>query len=229
MNKSNTLACRIALVVSIACLPGLSKAATAVSDNFDAGLGSWTENTSQTTNTHMLAGGNPDGYLFTDNTGSFGAMGAKNLAPDYSGIFADGIWTIKVDLNFINGDFLDSWLRFRYQDATANGWHISLEDTNFFDPPAWKTYSVTFDTTWDDATAMANGWKKESDGTLTPTPSFSELWNNVYTSEVRILASAGSVAGIDNYMASPIPVPAAAWLFGSGLIGLIGVARRKKS
>jgi len=28
---------------------------------------------------------------------------------------------------------------------------------------------------------------------------------------------------------SPIPVPAAVWLFGSGLIGLIGVARRKKA
>jgi hypothetical protein len=28
--------------------------------------------------------------------------------------------------------------------------------------------------------------------------------------------------------ASPVPVPAAAWLFGSGLIGLVGVARRKK-
>jgi hypothetical protein len=28
---------------------------------------------------------------------------------------------------------------------------------------------------------------------------------------------------------SAIPVPAAAWLFGSGLLGLIGVARRKKT
>ena len=28
---------------------------------------------------------------------------------------------------------------------------------------------------------------------------------------------------------SPIPVPAAAWLFGSGLVGLVGVARRKKT
>ncbi len=28
---------------------------------------------------------------------------------------------------------------------------------------------------------------------------------------------------------SPVPVPAAAWLFGSGLIGLIGVARRRKA
>ena len=28
---------------------------------------------------------------------------------------------------------------------------------------------------------------------------------------------------------SPVPIPAAIWLFGSGLIGLIGIARRKKS
>ena len=26
----------------------------------------------------------------------------------------------------------------------------------------------------------------------------------------------------------PIPVPAAVWLFGSGLLGLVGVARRRK-
>ena len=28
---------------------------------------------------------------------------------------------------------------------------------------------------------------------------------------------------------SAIPVPAAVWLFGSGLLGLVGVARRRKS
>ncbi len=28
---------------------------------------------------------------------------------------------------------------------------------------------------------------------------------------------------------SPVPLPAAAWLFGSGLLGLMGVARRKKA
>lgn len=31
------------------------------------------------------------------------------------------------------------------------------------------------------------------------------------------------------YYTSPVPVPAAVWLFGSGLLGLVGVARRKKS
>ena len=33
----------------------------------------------------------------------------------------------------------------------------------------------------------------------------------------------------DWYISAPIPVPAAVWLFGSGLIGLVGVARRKRS
>ena len=28
---------------------------------------------------------------------------------------------------------------------------------------------------------------------------------------------------------SAIPIPAAAWLFGSGLLGMIGIARRKKA
>jgi len=33
----------------------------------------------------------------------------------------------------------------------------------------------------------------------------------------------------DSFSVTTVPLPAAAWLFGSGLIGLIGVARRKKS
>jgi len=35
--------------------------------------------------------------------------------------------------------------------------------------------------------------------------------------------------GRDHHRVPQVPVPAAVWLFGSGLIGLVGVARRKKS
>lgn len=40
--------------------------------------------------------------------------------------------------------------------------------------------------------------------------------------------STGGGGGSDWVGASPVPVPAAVWLFGSGLLGLVGVARRKK-
>ena len=206
-----------------------AQAATVVLDTFDSGIGTWIQNTTQTSVSHSPTGGNPGGYLKTDNIASsqtFDTIGAQNTSSDYSGVFADGVWTVSVDLKFENGDFTDSWLRFRYQDSTANGWHISLEDTDFFNS-VWQSYSVSFDTTWSDAVAIANGWVKEADGT-TPTPTFSGLWDDVYNSEIRIMGSGGTmVAGIDNYKVSTIPVPASLWLLGSGLLGLMGIARRK--
>lgn len=42
-----------------------------------------------------------------------------------------------------------------------------------------------------------------------------------------VLSSALGETGFNYMNAAPVPVPAAVWLFGSGLLGLIGVARRK--
>lgn len=42
--------------------------------------------------------------------------------------------------------------------------------------------------------------------------------------------SARLYTSYDNaFYSTPVPVPAAAWLFGSGLLGMIGIARRKKA
>lgn len=41
-------------------------------------------------------------------------------------------------------------------------------------------------------------------------------------------ATFGGTATVTSYDPGPIPVPAAAWLFGSGLLGLVGVSRRRK-
>jgi hypothetical protein len=41
--------------------------------------------------------------------------------------------------------------------------------------------------------------------------------------------NAGTLVQVDvRIVAPPVPVPAAVWLFGSGLLGLVGIARRKK-
>ena len=48
----------------------------------------------------------------------------------------------------------------------------------------------------------------------------------------RIRLGIGNASAVPSfvgaYNTAPVPVPAAVWLFGSGLIGLVGVARRKK-
>ena len=64
------------------------------------------------------------------------------------------------------------------------------------------------------------------------------IWSDVtfnLTPVQDVLTFDGSVDGIGNptvgygYAVSSVPVPAAAWLFSSGLIGLVGMARRKHS
>ena len=223
MNQITKYTC----IILLFCFSNIALSATVVMDNFDAGIGTWVQNTTDTTVGHSATQGNPDGYLTTTNTnsaGGIGAIGAQNTGADYSGLFADGLWTISVDLSFINGDFTDSWLRYRPQNASFNGWHISLENSDFFNS-LWQSYSVTFDTTWSDAEASANGWVQET-GSL----DFSTLWDDAFNSEVRILGGTGMVAGIDNYNASVsvVPVPAAVWLFGTALIGFVGISRRRK-
>jgi hypothetical protein len=42
-------------------------------------------------------------------------------------------------------------------------------------------------------------------------------------------ATMGAIADISDIPASVVPVPAAVWLFGSGLLGMVGVARRKSN
>ena len=45
---------------------------------------------------------------------------------------------------------------------------------------------------------------------------------------VEVTNTVGLEAGLDNVELNPIPVPAAVWLFGSGLLGLVGIARRRR-
>ena len=177
-----------------------------------------------------------DGYLETRGNGrSSFDIGANTQLSDATGDFGGGVWNVSVDLAFLSegfngaGSFDNTWLRFRYQDATQNGWNYSL--SNIFDTD-WNTFSVTFNTSWDDVTAMANGWLPDN-LSIDPGAVASESWattmSNVYTTEIRLSGEGLLIGGIDNFELTAVPVPAAVWLFGSGLLGLVAVARRKRS
>lgn len=68
--------------------------------------------------------------------------------------------------------------------------------------------------------------------TLTPADDWVEVLftGAIAKIEFQNLATGGCTTcmnSIDDFGFSAVPVPAAAWLFGSGLVGLIGVARRR--
>jgi hypothetical protein len=204
-----------------------ASAATAIVEDFDAGAGLWDPNTTQTNVFSFANGGNPLGWLETDNFGpdqSFGAIGARATSGAYSGALPDGAWTVSVDLQFFQGDFDEARLRWRYQDFSHNGWYIPIETTTFTLP--WTSYSVTFDTTWSDAQAIANGWVQEP----TSAP-FAALWDDLYTAEVRIVGTGAMEAGIDNYamQPAPVPLPAGAVLMLTALGGLAATRRRNRT
>jgi hypothetical protein len=57
------------------------------------------------------------------------------------------------------------------------------------------------------------------------------LWLNTYSGTLGLPTAIGNVTNWSStaYGTAVIPIPAAVWLFGSGLLGLVGFAKRKKN
>jgi hypothetical protein len=58
-------------------------------------------------------------------------------------------------------------------------------------------------------------------------------WGTVNSSAVTsiefFVTGAQNMDSIIDNVSAVVPVPAAVWLFGSGLLGLVGIAKRKKA
>lgn len=186
-------------------------------------LAGWGPNTIHSTVVNPGVGGNPDGYLETRRSGAF-EIGAMTDLAAATGDFGGMVWTANVDLIGLAGTTSDVWLRFRYQDASHNGWRYRLTGAL---ANSWQTFSVTFDTTWSDLEAAANGWETDLPAG-TGSPSWAENMTDVFTTEIRIDGTASLLAGIDNFSITAVPEPSTYALMGLGLAMTGWAARRRR-
>ena len=155
------------------------------------------------------AGGNGGGYLKMDNTSAvWGGVAISTDADPADALSVFGavagdsttfLWDMKSNVAATQGG-----IKLEYYDIagglTTSGDHFFASTTD------WASYSFT-----ETISATAVSMKV-----------------------VLLGIDATSIYGFDNVCVndcstSAVPVPAAVWLFGSGLLGLVGVARRKKA
>ena len=79
------------------------------------------------------------------------------------------------------------------------------------------------------ATGIASDGSGLTAGNITFTPSSLAFVLAATTDQVTIVGGQGTTNYMGDWTVAAVPVPAAVWLFGSGLLGLVSLARKKKA
>jgi len=174
-------------------------------------------------------GGVGDNYLqiSTDGTGTNGRLLSNNLTQWAGDWLTAGVTEIVVDVNNFGPNVLSLRLGI---DSGGDGNNTGAFGTNYFIPLAagsgWQT--VSFSVTPADWVGAGGGGATagtDINATLSNVALF-RIYSNPDLTDYRGEKITGTL-GVDNITA--VPLPAAVWLFGSGLLGLIGIAKRKKT
>lgn len=182
--------------------------------------------------TKKRTGGGDTGFTGRSTTSSQFAVRAGGIETNFGGSF---------ELNASispKGTFKGGWFEFTSTDAmfgfgtgevcNAKGKGCKIEDINgvVF---GGDLYSFGWSGTQgflEFGTTNLYGWAADM---YLPNPNITEhIWFNVGAFDLNDATSVHSWQGMGSGIAV-VPVPAAAWLFGSGLLGLIGFAKRKRS
>lgn len=165
------------------------------------------------------------GISWTDASTTANAKGGY-LATLTSGAENDFVFSLIDNPSFWNaepaGSNLGPWLG-GYQTSDIDASSASAAN-NW----AWVTGEVWSYTNW--SSGEPNNFEGAGEDYLSfkcyPNGCRSGQWNDL--PDVISVLDTQVVAYVVEYDVNPVPVPAALWLFGSGLLALIGVSRRRK-
>ena len=139
------------------------------------------------------------------------------------------------DVNFLLGDLLGAQLAiFDDSDQSYLGSSLGVQIgdiVGFAGPNGIGDHTATNTTTALSLTLTGSsnfilGLSTDSGASWIADAAVVSLGANAYS---VTFGTGANVIEVDVQIVPAIPVPAAVWLFGSGLIGLIGIARRKKA
>ena len=206
----------IATILS-ALFTSTSYAAT-ISSTFDTDDEGWIIQGDATSSlpAYQATGGNPGGHIEADDriTGGVWYFSAPDkFLGDISSAYNQ---TLDFDLKQTG-----SGSQFNAKDVILNGAGLELSidaGPNPLPVGDWVSYSVLFN--------ESAGWLN---GGIAATQSeLQTVLGSLTQLRIRGEFIAGADTGrLDNVVVNTVPVPAAVWLFGSGLIGLLSVSRRR--
>ena len=172
---------------------------------------------------YLATGGNPDGAISsTDRDGKLFLFSAPSTFLGDMESFYGG--SLSYDLRFVDNNLVPGT---PHPDVIlwGNGSTITID---FFSDPntqtgLWESYSVSL--------TEAAGWHFDNlSGALASEAEIRGVLADLTGLYIRGDYWSGiDQTDLDNPRLSAVPLPPAVWLLGSGLIGLIGVARRKKA
>jgi hypothetical protein len=191
---------KIKLIAAVLALLPLSQAAysaTVANGNFSSGMASWTAQGNVNVNA---------GYAVLTSAGSgvsTGSFGGTNGSILSQAINASAGDVISFNYNFVGGDYLP-YNDFSLVVGDATNLLADIVGVGAYGTTGWRTFTFT---------ALSN-----------------------FTNLMFLVSNSGdtgydSSLWVDNVTVSGspsnVPVPAAVWLFGSGIAGLMGMRRKK--
>lgn len=205
------------IAVSLLLMQSGIAAAAVVASTFDSGADGWIISGDATSGvpTFLPTGGNPGGHIEADDSVSGGIwyfQAPSKFLGDFSGAYGE---LLQFDLKQTG-----SGSQISRDDVILNGGGIQLTLDTLANPlpvGEWVSYSVRLD----DSEAWMNG------GAAATAADLLVVLSSLDRLRIRGEYINGSDTGrLDNVSVSVVPIPAAVYFLGSGLLGLLATRRR---